>query len=282
MSTDTHRLNEIRHALFNTTAPRYQSLIMPAFGPLAAELVAKADLQPDEIVLDLGAGIGGVTLQAGAIARQAVGVDYAPAMLPIAQKQKAQNQALRTAFYQGDMYRLPHPAQTFDVALASFGFNGVDPARVFPETLRVLRPGGRLLFQEWGQVEEASRIVKAAVKTNRVKQAEGFLADLRLLGAAPKPWDKLNDGETLAQFLRQVGFHRVNFWLEQAAIPFDPRKFFRYKTAWAPYQAELNALSEAERAAVEDSVVEQLNAWAEADGRFIWRPQLLRVMAWKV
>jgi ubiquinone/menaquinone biosynthesis C-methylase UbiE len=282
MPGELDRLNDIRYALFNTTAPRYQTLILPAFGPLAAELVAKAGLQPGETVLDLGAGTGAVTFAAEARAGYTVGVDFAAAMLAIAQRQKGPQPGRPLSFYQGNMGQLPHPGGTFAVALASFGFNGIDPGQVFPEVLRVLQPGGRLLFQEWGRVEAASQLVKDAVKAHRVKQAEGFLADLRLLEATPRLWDQFSsNGEKIAAFLTGVGFAEVKFWRDQTAIAFDPHKFFHYKTAWAPYQAELNAMTGAERAAVEQEVVDQLKGWTDANGQFIWQPELLRVMAWK-
>ena len=280
MTPDETFLNQTRYHLFNTTAPRYEPLIMPAFGPLAARLVEAAQLQPHERVLDLGTGTGAVGLPAGQVARQVVGLDYAPAMLAIAQRNTLKAQAQNVGFYQGDMHRLPHPANTFAVALASFGFNGVDPERVFREVKRVLQAGGRLVFQEWGEVEEASKIVKQAIKAHKVERAEGFLADLRRLSETLTAWDELNDEEDIARLLGRAGFGEVKILIEREAIPFEPGPFYHYKTAWAPYQAELAAMPDAERTAVETEVVARLSAWAGPDGRFTWKPELVRIIAW--
>lgn len=274
-------LEKTRLALFNTTAPRYQRLIMPAFGPLAESLVRLAVLQPDETVIDLGTGIGAAAFPAGRIARRVIGLDYAPAMLPIARQYGLNIGAGNVVFHQGDMHRLPYRAEAFAVALASFGFNGVDPFQVFPEVWRILQPGGRLALQEWGEVDEASKLVKQTVKAHKVKQAQGFLADLRRLADTPRAWDELEDEEDMARLLRRVGFGRVKILIEQEAIPFEPRAFFQYKTAWTPYQAELAAMSQTERTAVETEVVDRLSGWAGADGRFIWQPELIRIIAWK-
>ncbi len=274
-------LDRIRYQLFNTTAPRYDDLIMPAFGPLAEELVDLAKLQADEDVLDLGMGTGAVTFPASQHAEQIVGMDYAPAMVRTTHTQAVADQAENIRLYQGDMHQLPHPSDYFDVAIASFGFNGIDPKRALPEVYRVLKSGGRLIFQEWGAVDEASQLVKAAVKQRKVKDAQGFLADLRLLGATPRAWDKLGDAEQISQFLQEIGFNEVNFTFDQTAIPIEPKTFYRYKTAWAPYQAELGAMSENERAATEAEVLTALESEINADGCFVWRPELLRMTAWK-
>ena len=279
--TDQAFFDKTRRVLFNTTAARYDNLIMPAFGPLARRLVEVAALKPNESVLDVGTGTGAVALSAAQIGTQAVGIDYAGAMLPLARQNALQQLTDKVAFYQGDMHRLPHRTETFAVALASFGFNGADQGQVFPEIYRVLRPGGRLVFQEWGEVEEASKIVKQAVKRHKVARAEGFLADLRHLVDTPDAWDELDDEEDVARLLRQVGFRNIKILIEQEAIPFEPLAFFRYKTAWTPYQAELAAMPAAERSAVQSEVIEQLSQWTGTNGRFIWEPQLARFMAWK-
>lgn len=281
MTVDETRLNHTRWTLFNTTAPRYNSLVMPALGPLAEILVEVAAPQADDRVLDLGTATGAVLLPAAQTAGQVVGMDYAPAMLPLARQNGLKTQTHNVAFYQGNMSSLPHPANTFTLALSSFSFNGVDPVRVFPEVFRVLQPGGRLVFQEWGEGDEASKLVKKTVKAYRVEQPEGVLVDFRLLGETPRAWDKLGDAEDIAQFLRQAGFCEVKILRQRAAIPFDPLTFYHYRTAWTPYQAELSVMSADDRARVKTEVTHQLRAWAETDGRFVWKPELLQMTAWK-
>jgi ubiquinone/menaquinone biosynthesis C-methylase UbiE len=281
MATDKIAIYNTRRTLFNTTAPRYDSLIMPAFGPLAERLVEVAAPQPNDRVLDLGTATGAVVLPSSQVASQVVGMDYAPAMLPLARQNTLKTQTKNVTFYQGDMHNLPHPLNTFSLALSSFSFNGIDPGRVLPEVFRILQPGGRLVFQEWGEVDEASKIVKQTIKAYRVEQAEGLLANFRLLGETPKPWDELGDAEDTAQFLGQVGFAEVKILRQQAAIPLEPSTFYLYRTAWTPYQAELTTMPADRRARVKAEIIDRLNTWAEDDGHFIWRPELLQMIAWK-
>lgn len=41
------------------------------------------------------------------------------------------------------------------------------------------------------------------------------------------------------------------------------------------------AMSPQERTVVEIEVIDRLNAWAGADGRFMWKPELIRIIAGK-
>ena len=278
--TNNSILDQTRYALFNTTGPRYD-MITPVFGPLAKSLVKLAALKPEEHVLDLGTGTGAAVFPAGRFAHRVAGIDYAPTMLAGAMKIAQEAQLKNVVFCQGDMHRLPHAVNCFEVALASFGLNGIDATRVFPEVWRVLKHGGRLVFQEWGEVDDASKLVKQTVQAHKVNQAEGFLADLRRLGERKRAWDKLGGPEAIADLLQQVGFSQVRTAIEREAIPLEPLTFYRYKTAWTPYQTELAAMSPPARKTVETTVVETLRSWTESNGRFIWQPELVRMIAWK-
>jgi hypothetical protein len=36
-----------------------------------------------------------------------------------------------------------------------------------------------------------------------------------------------------------------------------------------------------DQARLQTEIISQLQAWAEPDGRFIWQPELLQMIAWK-
>jgi hypothetical protein len=69
-------LDRVRQALFNTTAPRYESPIMPAFG------------------------------LPGRVARRVIGLDCAPAMPPLARRIGRRHHASNVVFRQGHMHRI--------------------------------------------------------------------------------------------------------------------------------------------------------------------------------
>jgi SAM-dependent methyltransferase len=111
-----------------------------------------ADLQPGEIVLDLGSGAG---LDAF-VARRFVeaegrveGVDVTPEMVEKARVNANDLGYDNVHFHEGDIEDLPIDDARFDVALSNCVLNLVpDKARAFTEMHRVLRAGGRFCISD--------------------------------------------------------------------------------------------------------------------------------------
>jgi SAM-dependent methyltransferase len=111
-----------------------------------------ADLQPGEVVLDLGSGAG---LDAF-VARRFVeaegrveGVDVTPEMVEKARVNANDLGYDNVHFHEGDIEDLPIEDARFDVALSNCVLNLVpDKARAFNEMHRVLRAGGRFCISD--------------------------------------------------------------------------------------------------------------------------------------
>jgi len=105
-------------------------------------------LAPSERVLDLGSGAGTDSLVAAQMVGldgHVTGIDMTPEMLAKARAAALEMGASNVEFVEGEVERLPFPAESFDVVIS----NGVidlipDKDAVFSELYRVLRPGGRL------------------------------------------------------------------------------------------------------------------------------------------
>jgi arsenite methyltransferase len=109
---------------------------------------AVAELAEGETVLDLGSGGGiDVLLSAKRVGPtgKAYGLDMTEEMLALARGNAAQAGATNVDFLKGHIEAIPLPAETIDVVISNCVINlSVDKPAVFPETYRVLKPGGRI------------------------------------------------------------------------------------------------------------------------------------------
>jgi arsenite methyltransferase len=107
-----------------------------------------ARLQPGETVIDLGSGSGMDTLIAAglvALTGSVIGVDFTLEQLTKARRLAAEAGIEHVEFRQGRIENLPADDESFDCVISNGVVNlSPDKQRVFAETARVLRPGGRL------------------------------------------------------------------------------------------------------------------------------------------
>lgn len=113
---------------------------------------ALAQLQPGQVVLDLGSGGGiDVLLSARRVAPggKAYGIDMTPQMHELALRNKAESGVDNAEFLLGTMEDIPLPDASVDVVISNCVVNlAADKSVVLAEAARVLRPGGRLAISD--------------------------------------------------------------------------------------------------------------------------------------
>lgn len=136
------------------------------FEPFAEKLGTRvAALAPDS-VLELACGTGRLTRHLVRLLpadTRIVATDVNPAMLLFAQQAIAD---ARLEWNTLDAVSLPYPDASFDVVVAQFGVMFYsDRVEAYREALRVLKPGGRLLFTCWDKLgmNPAARITQQVV-----------------------------------------------------------------------------------------------------------------------
>src|SRR6202790_2976990 len=102
-------------------------------------------------VLDLGCGDGTTAIPAAKLGAEVLGVDIASNLVAAGNKRAKQLGLANCRFQEGDAADLHQvPEQAFDLVVSIFGaMFAPKPFEVAKETVRVTRPGGRIIMGNW-------------------------------------------------------------------------------------------------------------------------------------
>jgi len=132
-----------------------------------ANPIALANLNPGEVVLDLGSGGGiDVLLSAKRVGPtgKAYGLDMTDEMLDLAEKNKAEAGVENVEFLKGEIESIPLPDSSVDVIISNCVINlSTDKDQVLREAFRVLKPGGRFAVADIVLTRPVSDTVKEHV-----------------------------------------------------------------------------------------------------------------------
>ena len=200
----------------------YDRLMVPLiFAPYADDLAAMLANAAPESVLEVAAGTGVVTRALAArLPAQArlVATDLNPPMLEYARTRLSSDD--RIEWRQADALALPFEGGSFDAVACQFGAMFFpDKVQGYREARRVLKPGGRYVFNVWDRISENEF---ADVVTQAL--AEIFPDDPPLfLARTPHGY---HDADKIRRELNDAGFTNISVdsveHRSRAASPRDP------------------------------------------------------------
>ena len=247
MDVDEYRRTS--HEVWEAMAPgweRWRAQLAGALTPVRAWLIGTLGPQPQQTVLELGAGTGETGFEAAAILGQdgrLISSDFSPEMVEVARRHGTELGLGNVDYRVIDAERIELDSGSVDGVLCQSTYMLVaDPAAALTETRRVLRPGGRLALSVWGASER-----------NPWASIGGLILIERGHMAPPEPGApgvfSMASEERMGDLLDRAGFKSVR--TEEVPVRFAFRDLADYEQ-WVidvagPFAMVLRALPEDER-----------------------------------
>jgi len=232
-------------------------------GGLTARLLAAAQIQDGENVLDIGCGCGDATILAARAtgSGHALGADLSRIQVAEARKLAAGAGVTNARFEVADVQVQPFQAGNFDLVLSNFGVMFFDdPAAAFANLRKALRRGGRLAFLCWRARDENPFF------TIGFAEAAAVLGLRELTG--PAAAFSLADSGRVGTLLSGAGFGGIEFAQadEPMLIGSDVADVLEYERVSPGATEILAGLSPAQAAELARQVRDDLVAYASPDG----------------
>lgn len=129
--------------------------------------IALASLKEGETIIDLGSGAGFDSfLAANEVGKKGkvIGVDMTAEMIEKARENARKSNYTNVEFRLGEIENLPVADNFVDVVISNCVINlSPDKERVFQETFRVLKPGGRLMISDIVLLEELPNFIMNSI-----------------------------------------------------------------------------------------------------------------------
>jgi SAM-dependent methyltransferase len=270
MGVDLNTYREQSLETWDLMAPGWEDLrewLMEETNTVNQWIVDKADPQPGQTILDVGAGTGDL----GFMAAERVGpegrvlsTDFSPEMVEVAKRQGASRGLSNVEYRVLDAEKMDLDDDSVDGAVCRWGYMLMaDPAAALKETRRVLRDGGALAFAVWMTPE---RNPWAAIPGMTLVQR----------GHMPPPEPgapgifAMGEGDRVRQLVTGAGFGDPE--LEEITFQFE---FAHEGEIWdmltriaGPLARVIKGLPDDERQATREAIFENLADYRKEDGSY--------------
>jgi ubiquinone/menaquinone biosynthesis C-methylase UbiE len=253
-----------------TGAENYQRHFVPAIAtPVSADLLAAADLQAGQRVLDVACGTGVIAR----LAAERVGptgvvvaIDVAADMIDVAKATSAPV-APTIEWHVGDATSLPFPDEQYDVVTCQMGLMFMeDRAAAVAEMRRVLVPGGRVVVNTPGAIQRPFALMEQAIVKHISAELGGFVRAVF----------SMHEPDTVATLLRDAGLRDVDARVSTATFQLPgPAEFLWQYINLTPMGPFVAQASEHAQAAMEQQVVETWQPYVDNGGTPVDQPMVV-------
>jgi len=203
----------ILKALWDQDAVAWDRYWVPIFRLFARDLVKDASPSVGDVVLDLGTGSGVAAIEASKATPPmglVVGIDRSDTMIALARKKAAKAHLRNVRFIKMSGEDLRFPDEFFDAAISNCGIGIPDLSKGLKETLRVLRPGGVLVFNDWHLIDvKPHRVFGEVLGKYRTATPPPQLALERSALAGMESFHHSLNSKTQLQITRDAGFRNA-------------------------------------------------------------------------
>jgi SAM-dependent methyltransferase len=270
MTTDTLEVyRRVIYQIAEAIAPsweRRRAEVEEVARPVREWMLRELRPRKGDTVLELAAGVGETGFEVAAVVGEhgrLITSDVSPAMLDAARRRGAELRVNNVEYRVIDAERIKLDADSVDGVLCRFGYMLMaDPAAALAETRRVLRLGGRLTLAVWGAMER-----NPFFSTVAISLLQRGHVDPPQPPPGPGPFS-LASAQRTRELLGGAGFEEVR--TEEVAVRFKVADVDEYLSVIAdtagPLGLALQALGEADRAAVKKDVQDAFGRFATQDG----------------
>jgi ubiquinone/menaquinone biosynthesis C-methylase UbiE len=244
--------DSVLRSLWEEDALAWDKYWVPVFRVFARDLVKDASPSPGDVVLDLGTSSGLAAIEVSRAVPSVglvVGIDRSDAMIALARK-KAVRVRLRTLrFIKMSGEALRFPDGFFDAAISNCGIGITDFSAGLKEILRVLRPRGVLVFNDWHLIDvKPHRIFGEVLRKYRTETPSPQLARERLALARMESFHHTLSSKTQLQTVHDVGFRHARLTNRRYSVRIRGVKdYLKMRLSRATIRREMSEMSATQR-----------------------------------
>ena len=265
----------VLEGLWDQDAVVWDRYWVPVFRLFARDLVEDASPLQGDVVLDLGTGSGVAALEVCKAVRSVglvVGIDRSDAMITLARKKAVRGHLRNVRFVRMSGEDIRFPDAFFDAAISNCGIGTSDFSKGLKETLRVLRPGGILAFNDWHLIDvKPHRIFGEVLGKYRTASPSQQLARERSALASMESFHHSLSPQTQLETVRDAGFGKAHLANRRYRVRMGGvHDYLRMRLCRATIRRELSEMSPTQREFFLSELRERLRKFVRGSFVFDW------------